>query len=78
MENEAFENDLDTTLDIEQVRVDDLESGDINDSLNDVERIISNGDRGELPLLPYRDPGKILFLKCYFYLKCVKGGTKWE
>ena len=57
MENEAFENnDFDTSLDRQTSEV-DLEAGSaaINTNEGDAEGILSNEDRGELPLLPYRN-----------------------
>ena len=61
MENEAFESnetDFDTSLDRQTSEV-DLEVGanvgvnNTNDG--DAEGILANEDRGELPLLPYRN-----------------------
>ena len=58
MENEAFENneDFDTSLDRQTSEV-DLEVGDVTGNTNegDADGILSNEDRGELPLLPYRN-----------------------
>ena len=57
MENEAFENnDFDTSLDRQTSEV-DLEVGAAISNTNegDAEGILSNEDRGELPLLPYRN-----------------------
>ena len=58
MENEAFENneDFDTSLDRQTSEV-DLEVGDVtgNTIEGDADGILSNEDRGELPLLPYRN-----------------------
>ena len=58
MENEAFENneDFDTSLDRQTSEV-DLEVGGatINTNEGDADGILSNDDRGELPLLPYRN-----------------------
>ena len=70
MENEAFENnetDFDTSLDRQTSEV-DLEVGgnvganNINDG--DAEGILSNDDRGELPLLPYRNRSQGMTLEC--------------
>ena len=69
MENEAFENnetDFDTSLDRQASEI-DLEVGgnvganNINDG--DAEGILSNEDRGELPLLPYRNWSQGISLK---------------
>ena len=57
MENEAFENnEFDTSLDRQTSEV-DLEVGGVTSNTNegDAEGILSNEDRGELPLLPYRN-----------------------
>ena len=57
MENEAFENnEFDTSLDRQTSEV-DLEVGGVTSNTNegDTEGILSNEDRGELPLLPYRN-----------------------
>ena len=58
MENEAFENnEFDTSLDRQTSEV-DLEVGGVTSHTNgegDAEGILSNEDRGELPLLPYRN-----------------------
>ena len=57
MENEAFENnDFDTSLDRQTSEV-DLEVGGAASNTNegDAEGILTNEDRGELPLLPYRN-----------------------
>ena len=70
MENEAFENnetDFDTSLDRQTSEI-DLEIGgnvganNINDG--DAEGILSNEDRGELPLLPYRNWSEGITLEC--------------
>ena len=60
MENEAFENnetDLDTSLDRQTSEIDLEVGGNVTGNTNegDVEGILSNEDRGELPLLPYRN-----------------------
>ena len=60
MENEAFENnetDLDTSLDRQTSEIDLEVGGNVTGNANegDVEGILSNEDRGELPLLPYRN-----------------------
>ena len=66
MENEAFENndEFDTSLDRQTSEV-DLEVGGaaINTNEGDAEGIFSNEDRGELPLLPYRN-WYLGFLEC--------------
>ena len=58
MENEAFENnEFDTSLDRQTSEV-DLEVGGVTSDTNgegDIEGILSNDNRGELPLLPYRN-----------------------
>ena len=58
MENEAFENndEFDTSLDRQTSEV-DLEVGGVASNTNegDAEGILSNEERGELPLLPYRN-----------------------
>ena len=70
MENEAFENnetDFDTSLDRQASEI-DLEVGgnvganNINDG--DAEGILSNEDRGELPLLPYRNWSEGMTQEC--------------